>query len=134
MKNIITISRQFGSGGREIGEKVAEKLGYKFYDKEIIEKLSEKTGLAKEFIRNAGEYAPSKSIFSYALIARDRNGTSLTDYVYKVQRELILELADSEPCVIVGRCADYILKERDDCFNAFIHGNMEVKKERVKKL
>ncbi len=134
MKKIITISRQFGSGGREIGEKTAQKLGYKFYDKEIIEKLSEKTGLAKEYISKAGEYAPSKSIFSYAFIARNSNGTSLTDYVYQIQRELILELSEGENCVIVGRCADYILKDRADCLNVFIHGNMDAKIERVMRL
>lgn len=134
MKKIITISRQFGSGGREIGEKTAHKLGYKFYDKEIIEKLSEKTGLAKEYISKAGEYAPSKSIFSYAFIARNNNGTSLTDYVYQIQRELILELSEGENCVIVGRCADYILKDRADCLNVFIHGNMDAKIERVMRL
>lgn len=134
MKNIITISRQFGSGGREIGEKAAAKLGYKYYDKEIIEKLAEKTGLAKEYIRKAGEYAPSKSMFSYAFIARNRDGTSITDYLYRVQRELVLEIADEGPCVIVGRCADYILRERNDCLNVFIRGALDSKIERVTKL
>ena len=133
MKKIITISREFGSGGREIGEKTAQKLGYKFYDKEIIEKLSEKTGLAKEYISKAGEYAPSKSIFSYAFIARNSNGTSLTDYVYQIQRELILELSEGENCVIVGRCADYALADDPNCVSVFIHAPLEFRRERVKK-
>lgn len=134
MKSIITISRQFGSGGREIGEKTAAELGYKFYDKEIIEKLAEKTGLAKEYIRKAGEYAPSKSIFSYAFIARNSDGTSITDYLYRVQRELVLEIAEEGPCVIVGRCADYILREHEGCLNVFIRGELDAKIERVTKL
>lgn len=133
-KKIITISREFGSGGRYIGENVAKKLGIKFYDKEIIEKIAEKTGLSNEFIEKAGEYAPSKSIFAYSFTARYKSGMSVDDYLNNVQSKLIIEIAENEPCVIVGRCADYILRERTDCVNVFIHGNIQQKVKRITEL
>lgn len=131
---IITISREFGSGGRYIGQKVAEKLGYKYYDKELIGKIAEESGLSEKFIEKAGEYAPVKSIFAYSFSGRDRTGISVEDYLNSVQRKLILEIAENEKCVIIGRCADYILRNRQDCINVFIHGNMPQKIERIVKL
>ena len=133
-KRIITISREFGSGGRYIGKQVAEQLGIEFYDKEIIGKIAEKTGLAEDFIEKVGEYAPSKSIFAYSLAGRTSFGVSVEDYLNSVQRKIILDIAEQQPCVIVGRCADYILRERTDCINIFIHGNVEQKTERIVKL
>lgn len=133
-KKIITISREFGSGGRYIGEEVANKLGIKCYDREIIIKTAEKTGLAEKYIEKMGEYSPNKSIFSYAFVGRGRDGSSIEDMMYSVQREVILELADQEPCVIVGRCADYILKDRDDCIHEFICGNEKEKEKRIRRL
>lgn len=130
MKKVITISRQFGSAGRSIGKAVAEKLGYAYYDKEIIEKLAEKTGLSKSYIENAGEYAGSANIFSYAFVGRTIEGKSVEDYLWQKQRELILEIAQKENCVIVGRCADYILKDREDALHIFIHADKKsVQKE-----
>ncbi len=133
-KNIITISREYGSGGRYIGEKVAEKLGYKFYDKEIIAQIAEKTGLADDFIAQVGEYSPSKNVFSYALTGRGPNGYSISDYVNAVQQELILQFADEGKCVIVGRCADYILRNRSDVLNVFIHADMPNRIERITRI
>lgn len=133
-KRIITISREFGSGGRYIGEKAAEALGYKFYDKEIIGKIAEQTGLSEKFIEQAGEYAPAKNIFAYAFTGRNNSGISIDDYLHNAQRKIILELADKDNCVIVGRCADYILRDRQDCVNVFIHGNIPQKTERIVKL
>lgn len=130
-KRIITISREFGSGGRYIGEEISKKLGIEFYDKEIIAKVAEKTGFAKEFIEQKGEYAPLKNIFAYGLVGRDANGKSVDDMLYSVQREIIIEASDKSPCVIVGRNADYLLKDRDDCINVFIYGNMDKKVERI---
>lgn len=104
--NVITISREFGSGGRYVGEELAKKLGWEYYDKEIISKVAEKTGFAEEFVEQAGEHSPFKSIFSYGFVSRDSGGSSLEDYVYSAQRKIILELADKGPCIIVGRCAD----------------------------
>ncbi len=131
--NVITISRELGSGGRYIGEELAKKLNVSFYDSQIISKVAEETGFAEDFVQQAGEYSPFKSIFSYSLVTRDSSGSSLEDYVYSVQRKLILELAEKGPCVIVGRCADYILSERTDCLNVFVHGNIEDKVVRVMK-
>lgn len=120
-KRIITISREFGSGGRTIGKQLAEKLGVPCYDKELIEKLAEQTGLAKKFIEEQGEYAPSAHPFSYAFVGRSMNGLSVSDYLWNEQRKKIQEIAEKESCVIVGRCADYILRERKDVLNIFIH-------------
>lgn len=130
-KRIITISREFGSGGRLIGEKLAKELGYKFYDKALIRKVAEETGLAEDYIAKHGEYANGKSLWSYAFSSRTSTGMSIDDYVYKFQKKVIKELADGEPCVIVGRCADYILKDRDDVFNIFITANMPEKIKRT---
>src|SRR5574344_2026488 len=134
MKNIITISREFGSGGRTIARQVAEKLGYAFYDKEIIERLAEETGLSKKFIEQNSEYASGHNVFSYAFIGRDPNGRSIEDALQKAQRELILNLANEGKCVIVGRCADFILKDRTDCLNVFIHAIEEIKAKRIVEL
>ena len=130
-KKIITISREFGSGGRYLGKKIAEKLGWDYYDKEIIAKVAEKTGLSQKYIEQAGEYAPSKNIFAYAFVGRNHNGVSLGDYMYAAQREIILEAAEKSACVMVGRCADYILKDREDCLNVFICGNAKEKLKRI---
>ena len=128
---IITISREYGSGGRYIGECVAKKLGIPYYDSFIMEKIAEETGFVKEFVAQIAEYAPSKSIFSYAFVGRNTAGESVEDYVQKVQRKIIIDLANQGPCVIVGRCADYILSDRHDCLNVFIRGNTEEKKKRL---
>ena len=129
MKRIITVSRQFGSGGRTIAKGVAERLGMAYYDKELIKKVAEKTGFSDEYIEKNGEYAPSKSFFSLASsfigAPRVMGGMSAYDYLWVVQRNAILEIVEKEPCVIVGRCADYILKDRQDCLNVFIHAPME---------
>ena len=134
MKKIITISREFGSGGRTIGRKVAEKLGIPFYDKEIIEKVAEKSGLSKKYIEEKGEYSPSKSIFSYSFLGRNIDGVSVEDYIISAQRKIIMDLANEGPCVIVGRCADFILRNRDDVFNVFIHSSIEKRAERIVKV
>ena len=120
-KRIITISREFGSGGRTIGKMLAERLGIPCYDKELIEKLSQATGFDPKYIEEQGEYAPSKNLFSYAFVGRNINGMSVSDYLWNEQRKKILELAEQESCVIVGRCADYILREREDVLNVFVH-------------
>ena len=133
-KNIITISREFGSGGRAIGEAVAKHLNYQYYDKDIIAKVAKETGFSEEFVAKSGEYASSKNIFAYAFTGRDSNGMSIDDYVFNAQRKIILDIAEKGNCVIVGRCADYILRERDDVLNVFIIGEKEKKIERIKKL
>ena len=130
-KRIITISREFGSGGRFIGEEVSKKLGIAYYDKNIIGQIAEKSGLSPEYIQENAELSPKKGLFAYAFSGRDITGKSVEDMVYEVQRNIILELAEKEPCVIIGRNADYILKDRDDVLNVFIHGDMPEKIKRI---
>ena len=133
-KRIITISREFGSGGRFIGEEVAKKLGIAYYDKNIINEIAEKSGLSPEYIQENAELSPKKGLFAYAFAGRDITGKSVEDMVYEAQRNVILELADKEPCVIIGRNADYILKDRDDVLNVFIHGDAQEKIQRITRL
>lgn len=133
-KNIITISREFGSGGRFIGEILAKELGFSFYDKEIIEKVAEKTGLSEKFISKRGEYAPQKNVFSYSFLGRDLQGNSVEDYIYQTQCDIIQDIAGKGNCVIVGRCADFILKDKENVFNVFIHSNEAEKSKRIMKL
>ena len=130
-KRIITISSEFGSGGRFIGEEVAKKLGIAYYDKNIIGQIAEKSGLSPEYIQENAELSPKKGLFAYAFSGRDITGKSVEDMVYEAQRNIILELAEKEPCVIIGRNADYILKDRDDVLNVFIHGDMLEKIKRI---
>ena len=130
-KRIITISREFGSGGRFIGEEVAKKLGIAYYDKNVINEIAEKSGLSPEYIQENAELSPKKGLFAYAFSGRDITGKSVEDMVYEAQRNIILELAEKEPCVIIGRNADYILKDRDDVLNVFIHGDMPEKIKRI---
>ena len=131
VKRIITISREFGSGGRFIGEEVAKKLGIAYYDKNVINEIAEKSGLSPEYIQENAELSPKKGMFAYALAGRDITGRSVEDMVHEAQRKVILELAKKGPCVIIGRNADYILKDRDDVLNVFIHGNMPEKTQRI---
>ena len=133
-KRIITISREFGSGGRFIGEEVAKKLGIAYYDKDIIGQIAEQSGLSPEYIKENAELSPKKGIFAYAFTGRDITGKSVEDMVYEAQRKVILDLAEKEPCVIIGRNADYILKDRDDVLNVYIHGDMPEKIQRICKL
>ena len=133
-KRIITISREFGSGGRFIGEEVAKKLGIAYYDKNIINEIAEKSGLSPEYIQENAELSPKRGLFAYAFAGRDITGKSVEDMVYEAQRKVILDLAEKESCVIIGRNADYILKDRDDVLNVFIHGNMPEKTQRIIRL
>ena len=133
-QRIITISREFGSGGRFIGEEVAKKLGIAYYDKNVINDIAEKSGLTPEYILENAELSPKKGMLAYALAGRDITGRSVEDMVHEAQRKVILELAEKESCVIIGRNADYILKDRDDVLNVFIHGNMPEKIQRIIRL
>jgi cytidylate kinase len=131
MNKVITISREFGSGGRTIGKMAAEKLGIPCYDQELIEKIAEQSGLAKEFIEERGEYTLRGGWLANAFADRSLNGLSVQDYLWTIQRKLILELAEQGPCVIIGRCADYILEGKADCLKVFIHASMEDRAKRI---
>ena len=130
-KRIITISREFGSGGRFIGEEVAKKLGITYYDKNIISEIAEKSGLSPEYIQESAELSPKKGLFAYALAGRDITGKSVEDMVYEAQRKVILELAEKESCVIIGRNADFILRDWNDVLNVFINGDIPEKMQRI---
>ena len=137
-KNIITISRQFGSGGRTVGHLVAEKLGIPFYDKDLVEHIALETGFSPKFIEENGEHSPGKSLLSYAFAPQGvpgvMNGLSTADFLWNMQCGVIMQLAEKGPCVIVGRNADYILKDRNDCLHAFIHADKEFRADRIVRL
>ena len=133
MKNrVITISREFGSGGRTIGKKTAEKLGIPCYDNELIGEIAAQSGFNENYIKDAGEYAPDGRLSS-ALWNRAFGPTN-EDYLWKIQYKIITDLAEKEPCVIVGRCADYILRDTADCLKVFIHADMKFRAERIVKV
>lgn len=134
-KRIVTISREFGSGGRTIGKLVADQLGYKFYDTEIIERVIEETGLAREIVEKYDEYATHKNSFLYSIAVNaggdNYSGLSFANRVQVAQVNLIKKLAQEGNCVIMGRGADYILREREDCLNVFIRADMGFRARRV---
>ena len=127
-KRIITISRQFGSGGHSIAKAAAERMGIPFYDNQLITEVARQSGLSEEFIRENEEYASHSNSFLYQL-AMSTAGTygypSVYQKLYEAQTKVIEEIANKESCVIVGRCADYILKDREDCLHVFIHADNE---------
>ena len=127
---IVTISREFGSGGRTIGRKLAEELGVPCYDSELIGEIARESGFAEAYVRRAEESSPSG--WAGSLFSTNRAfGPTNEDYLWEVQRRVILELAEKGPCVIVGRCADYILRDRADCLTAFIHADLKFRADRI---
>ena len=136
---VITISRQFGSGGRTIGKEVAERLGIPYYDKELVDRVAKESGFSHEFIEEIGEYASVTSSFLFNIAVSSRpmgivDSMSISDKLYVCQTNVIRDLADKGPCVIVGRCADFILKDRPDCLHIFIHSDMQHRAERIVRL
>ncbi len=138
MRSIITISREFGSGGREIGKRLAESLGVDFYDKELLEIASKESGICEElFVKHDENYTNS---FLYSLVmgtypttadGRITTELPLNQKIFLAQFDVIRRLAEKGPCVIVGRCADYVLRSRDNVINFFISGEMQQKKRRI---
>ncbi len=137
-KKIITISREFGSGGRTIGRMVADQLGIPFYDKELVDEIAVETGFSPNFVKENSEHAPGKSFLSYAFSAPGvpgiMNGLSTSDFLWNIQCSVILQLAEKGPCVIVGRNADYILKDRPDTLHAYIHADIPFRADRIVRL
>lgn len=136
-KTIITISRQFGSGGREVGKKLAEALGIPFYDKELIEMAAKESGIDEELFEDE-EYRTSRGFYLLGAIGftlgspiTSISEMSLNDRLFLVQSETIENIAEKGPCVIVGRCADYVLQEKHSTINIFIHASMKDRKERA---
>lgn len=137
-KRIITISREFGSGGRSVGHKVAEALGIPFYDKELVDQIAVESGFAPKFVEEHGEHSPGNSLFSYAFAPQGvpgvMNGLSTADFLWNIQCSVILQLAEKGPCVIVGRNADYILKDRKDTLNVFVYADTAFRADRIVRL
>ena len=127
---IITISREFGSGGHTVGKKVAERLGIPCYDNELIQKIAEQSGFVEEYIKEEGEHVPQSSWLASAFTGWNWNGPSNQDLLWTIQRNIILELAEKESCVILGRCADFILRDKN-CLRVFIHASMEKRAVRI---
>ena len=137
-KKIITISREFGSGGRTVGRMVAERLGIPFYDKELVDQIAVESGFAPKFVEEHGEHSPSGSFFSYAFAPQGvpgiMDGLSTADFLWNIQCNVILQLADQGPCVIVGRNADYILKDRPDALHVYVFADVPYRAERIVRL
>ena len=137
-KKIITISREFGSGGRTIGHMVADKLGIPFYDKELVNEIAVESGFAPKFVEEHGEHSPGKSLLSYAFAPQGvpgvMNGLSTSDFLWNIQCSVILQLADKGPCVIVGRNADYILKDRPEVLHAYFYAPEAYRADRIVRL
>lgn len=131
MNSIITIDRQYGSAGRKIGSMLAERMEIPCYDSALIGRIAEKTGLDEQFVRESSEYSSSPGVLLSVLSGRDQYGYAIQDEVWRVQRNVIRELAD-KPCVIIGRCADYILRDRPDILSVFIHADEDIRIRRVK--
>lgn len=137
-KTIITISRQFGSGGRTVGHLVAQALNIPFYDKELVEQIALESGFAPKFVEEHGEHSPGRTLFSYAFAPQGvpgvMNGMSTADFLWHIQCGTILQLAEQGPCVIVGRNADYILKDREDVLHTYIHADLNFRADRIVRL
>ena len=135
---VITIGRQYGSGGKEIGIRVAKELGIPFYDKELVDQIALESGFAPKFVEEHGEHSPSGSLFSYAFAPQGvpgiMNGLSTADFLWNIQCNVILQLADKGPCVIVGRNADYILKDRPDALHVYVFADTPYRAERIVRL
>ena len=134
-KYIITIGRQFGSGGRAIGEQLAAKLGISFYDKELISLAAKESGINPEVFENVDEKAANSLLYSISMgMYNFGSGFSamgdlpVNDKLYLLQHKIIKDISERESCVIVGRCADYVLRDNPYCVNIFIYADMEYRK------
>ena len=138
-KIIITIARQFGSGGREIGEMVAKMLDIPCYDKELIKDAAAKGSLNEEVLKVADESAANSLLYTLAMGSNILGAAHhfnykmpLNDKLFILQSEIIKEYAEAGSCVIIGRCADYVLSDRDDLFKIFIYGDIQHREARIK--
>lgn len=130
---VITISRQYGSGGRMVGQLLAERLGIPFYDNELINLAAEKTGLSKECFSNAEETSASNLLLSLTTLtpSLDSYGLPLSEKIFLVQSQVIKEVAEKGSCVIVGRSADYVLSDMENCINVFLQADLKDRVERA---
>ena len=138
-KRIITISQAVGSGGRTIGKEVAKCLKIPYYDKELMDKIFESSSSYADFIEEIGEYAPEASnlLFNIAMFPNSISTMGIepmADQQFVYQTNVIRRLAEEGPCVIIGCCADYALRDREDCIHVFIHADMKYRTERIVRL
>lgn len=138
MKAIVTIGREFGSGGREIGSKLAEAMGVPFYDKDLISRAAKESGFCEEIIQNHDERPTSSFLYNLVMdtYSFGYNSSALVDMpishkVFLAQYDAIKKIANEGSCVIVGRCADYALGEYDNCLNVFIHADLDSRIKRI---
>ena len=138
MSRIITISRQYGSGGREIGKKLAEKLCIPFYDSQLIKLAADKSGFSEKYFEDPEKNADNSFLYAIArgMQYQYRTATpwSFEETVYETQSEVILSIASKGPAVIIGRCADYILRNNPDLFKVFVHADDEFRAERAMRI
>ena len=128
---IIAISRQFGSGGRTIGKLLAEKLNIPLYDREIISQVAKESGFAESYVEEKGEYGSSDKAAGMFINRSCYSSASNEDTIWNFQTKFIKEHAEKEPCIIIGRCADYILRNRLDVLRVFIHADMKGRIKRI---
>lgn len=140
MSLIITIGRQFGSGGRDVGEKVAEYFNIPFYDKELVELAAQKSNISKEALKEVDEHATNSFLYSLASGNYSMRGINapiyyempINDKLFIAQADVIKEVAKRGSCVIVGRCADYVLEnENVDVLSVFVYGSVDYRAKRV---
>ena len=136
---IYTIGREFGSGGKAVGEKLAERLGIKLYDKELLQQAAKDSGFCEEIFENHDEKPTNSFLYSLVMDTYSVSGYSAAPFldmplnhkVFLAQFETIKKIAEAESCVIVGRCADYALADNPDCINIFIHADMDIRVRNV---
>ena len=132
MNRIITIGREFGSGGRTIAKMVGEKLGIKVYDNELLTKIAKESGLAQSYVAERSENLTLSDLIGRSLSGFGTyNQVLVEDNLWKMQSEVILDLAKKETCIIVARCADYILKDKENCLKIFIYASLEERINRI---
>jgi len=131
-KVVITIGREFGSGGREIGEKLAKKLGIAYYDRNILDLVAQKSGIDKKYLEVEDEKASNP--FDEPYVPHWLDTGTLSERLFRMQSKIIKEKAQEESCVIVGRCSDVILREREDAFHIFVFAPIEYRIDRVMEL
>ncbi|MCD7710660.1 MAG: cytidylate kinase-like family protein [Porphyromonadaceae bacterium] len=131
---IITVGRQFGSGGKEISHYLSQFMGIKYYDKELIQEAAKESGIDPRHFEKADETSPS-GLYNvlFGISSFQNEGALCHENIFKFQANVIRNIADNHSCVIVGRCADYILRENPRCISVFIHADMEDRIDRILK-
>ena len=132
MNEIITIGRQFGAGGRELGKRLSKELQIPYYDKELLSEAAKLSGLSEKFLNQEDERVTNSLLYSLVMGTCTLTGQpSLEELGWDAQRKAILSVADKGGCIIVGRCADYLLQNKADCLKVFIHADMAFRAKRI---